>query len=54
MVALLDAAVIDEPPMLIRDGGVIKTGFDPELDELRALSANADQFLIDLETQEQQ
>ena len=54
VVALLDAAVIDEPPMLIRDGGVIKTGFDPELDELRALSANADQFLVDLETQEQQ
>ena len=54
VVALLDAAIIDEPPLLIRDGGVIKTGFDPELDELRALSSNADQFLIDLETQEQQ
>jgi DNA mismatch repair protein MutS len=54
VVALLDAAIIDEPPLLIRDGGVIKTGFDPELDELRALSANADQFLIDMETQEQQ
>ncbi len=54
VVALLDAAIIDEPPMLIRDGGVIKMGFDPELDELRALSANADQFLLDLESQEQQ
>ncbi|MCZ6488169.1 MAG: DNA mismatch repair protein MutS, partial [Gammaproteobacteria bacterium] len=52
VVALLDSAIIDEPPMLIRDGGVIKTGFDPELDDLRALSANADQFLIDLESQE--
>ncbi|MBT8435618.1 MAG: DNA mismatch repair protein MutS [Gammaproteobacteria bacterium] len=54
VVALLDAAIIDEPPMLVRDGGVIKTGFDPELDELRALSANADQFLLDLESQEKQ
>jgi DNA mismatch repair protein MutS len=54
VVALLDAAIIDEPPMLIRDGGVIKAGFDPELDDLRALSTNADQFLIDLESQEQQ
>jgi len=54
VVALLDAAIIDEPPLLIRDGGVIKTGFDPELDELRALSANADQFLVDMEQQEQQ
>ena len=52
--ALLDAAIIDEPPLLIRDGGVIKTGFDAELDELRGLSSNADQFLIDMETQEQQ
>ncbi|MCP4333553.1 MAG: DNA mismatch repair protein MutS [Gammaproteobacteria bacterium] len=54
VVALLDAAVIDEPPLLIRDGGVIKTDFDHELDELRALSANADQFLVDIETREQQ
>ena len=54
IVALLDAAIIAEPPLLIRDGGVIKTGFDPELDELRELSANADQFLVDMETQEQQ
>jgi DNA mismatch repair protein MutS len=54
VVALLDAAVIDEPPLLIRDGGVIKTGFDHELDELRALSANADQFLVDMESREQQ
>ena len=53
IVELLDAAIIDEPPLLIRDGGVIKTGYDPELDELRALSSNADQFLTDLEAQEQ-
>ena len=51
---LLKTAIIDEPPMLIRDGGVIKTGYDEELDELRGLSANADQFLLDLEKKEQQ
>ena len=54
IVALLDRAVIDDPPMLIRDGGVIREGFDSELDELRALSANADQYLVNLEAQEQQ
>ena len=53
IVALLDAAIVDEPPMLIRDGGVIRPGFDPELDELRDMSANADQFLVDLEAREQ-
>jgi len=53
VVALLDAAIIEDPPMLIRDGGVIRQGFDPELDDLRDLSANADQFLLDLESREQ-
>ena len=53
-VALLQKAIIEQPPMLIRDGGVIATGFDAELDELRALSQHADQFLIDLEEKEKQ
>lgn len=48
----LTQAVIESPPVLIRDGGVIATGYDAELDELRALSTNADQFLIDLEQRE--
>ncbi|MGH8123620.1 MAG: DNA mismatch repair protein MutS, partial [Rudaea sp.] len=48
----LAAAVLEQPPALMRDGGVIRTGFDAELDELRALSTNADQFLIDLEARE--
>ncbi|AOV16364.1 DNA mismatch repair protein MutS [Acidihalobacter aeolianus] len=49
---LLHRALVDEPPVTIRDGGVIATGFDAELDELRDLSENADQFLIDLEVRE--
>jgi len=51
-VDLLERAVIEQPPMLIRDGGVIAEGFDTELDELRHLSQHADQFLIDLEESE--
>ena len=50
--ALLQRAIIENPPQLIRDGGVIATGYDAELDELRALSEHADQYLIDLETRE--
>ncbi|MBJ6610585.1 MAG: DNA mismatch repair protein MutS [Candidatus Thiothrix moscowensis] len=49
---LLDSAIIDNPPVVIRDGGVIATGFDAELDELRNLSENADQYLLDLEARE--
>ena len=49
---LLRRAIIDNPPMLIRDGGVIADGYDDELDDLRAIAANADQFLLDLEARE--
>jgi DNA mismatch repair protein MutS len=51
---LLDRAIIDEPPMLIRDGGVIAEGFDSELDELRAIRENAGQFLLELEARERE
>ena len=51
---LLQQAVIDNPPVVIRDGGVIAPGFDSELDELRNMSENAGQFLIDLETRERE
>jgi len=49
---LLSRAVIETPPVLIRDGGVIAHGYDSELDELRALSENAGQYLVELEQRE--
>src|SRR5690606_17576145 len=51
---ILERAIIDNPPMVIRDGGVIREGFDAELDELRGLSENAGQFLLDVETRERE
>lgn len=51
---LLEKAIIDNPPMLIRDGGVIAAGYDDELDDLRAIAENADQYLVDLETRERE
>ncbi len=54
LVFLLDKAVIENPPVLIRDGGVIAEGYDAELDELRNLSKNSDQYLLDLETREKE
>src|SRR5690606_10513967 len=51
---LLANAVIDNPPAVLRDGGVIKAGFDAELDELQNISENAGQYLIDLETRERE
>lgn len=52
LAGLLERAIIDNPPAVIRDGGVLKTGYDSELDELLAISENAGQFLIDLEARE--
>ena len=52
LAGLLEKAIIDNPPAVIRDGGVLKTGYDAELDELLSISENAGQFLIDLETRE--
>ncbi|MBK8814517.1 MAG: DNA mismatch repair protein MutS [Methylococcaceae bacterium] len=54
LLALLQRAIVENPPVLIRDGGVIAAGYHPELDELRNLSQNADQFLIDMENREKQ
>ncbi len=51
---LLEKAIVDSPPMLIRDGGVIAPGYDDELDDLRAIAGNADQFLVDLEARERE
>ncbi len=49
---MLTLAIDPEPAALVRDGGVIATGFDAELDELRAIQTNCDGFLLDLETRE--
>ncbi|MGY8863329.1 MAG: DNA mismatch repair protein MutS [Pseudomonadales bacterium] len=54
IVNLLGKAIVENPPVVIRDGGVIAEGYDEELDELRGLSQNAGQFLLDLETQERE
>ncbi|WP_067867186.1 DNA mismatch repair protein MutS [Neptuniibacter marinus] len=51
---LLSRAIIDNPPVIIRDGGVIAEGFDTELDELRGLSENAGAYLIELERRERE
>jgi DNA mismatch repair protein MutS len=52
--ALLTKAIVDSPPHYLRDGGVIATGYDAELDELRLLGSNTEQFLLDLEQRERE
>jgi DNA mismatch repair protein MutS len=52
--ALLTRALAESPPHFLRDGGVIAPGFDAELDELRLISGNTEQFLLDLEARERE
>ncbi|MGD8935858.1 MAG: DNA mismatch repair protein MutS [Thiogranum sp.] len=54
VVKLLRRALPDIPAAIIRDGGVIATGYDAELDDLRALSEHSDQILLDMEATERQ
>lgn len=54
LVDLLARAIIENPPVVIREGGVIADGYDAELDDLRNISTNAGQYLLDLETRERE
>ncbi|MCK4676435.1 MAG: DNA mismatch repair protein MutS, partial [Gammaproteobacteria bacterium] len=54
IVELLGNAIRENPPVLTRDGGFIAAGYNKELDELRALSKNANAFLEQLEIRERE
>jgi len=51
---LLGRAIIENPPVIIRDGGVIAPGYDTELDELRQISTHAGDYLLEIERRERE
>ncbi|VAW94016.1 DNA mismatch repair protein MutS [hydrothermal vent metagenome] len=51
---LLTVAIVENPPVVIRDGNFIAKGYDSELDELKSLQDNASEFLSNLEAREKQ
>jgi len=51
---LLDNAIADDPPISVRDGGIIKTGYHPEVDRLRNISAGGKDWLVSLELRERE
>jgi DNA mismatch repair protein MutS len=51
---LLSRAIIENPPVVLRDGGVIAQGYDSDLDELRRISSNAGEYLLEIEKRERQ
>ena len=54
LVTLIDMAIVDNPPFSVREGGLIKQGYDLELDELHALSRDSKQFVQNIETRERE
>jgi DNA mismatch repair protein MutS len=50
----IDQTIVPEPPLSLSDGGVIRNGVNPELDELRNLSRNSKQYLAQIEQRERQ
>ncbi len=52
--ALLQQAIVENPPMLIRDGGVIADGYHQQLDELRGLSQQSNDFLTEYEQRQRE
>lgn len=48
------AYIVDEPPATLKDGNIIKTGVNPELDDLRKISTDTKTYISDLEAKERQ
>ena len=54
MASELETALVENPPAVVRDGGIFDKGYDAELDELIALSSNATDFLAEMERTEKE
>lgn len=52
--SLLEGAIADEPPLSVSDGGAIRTGFDPELDELRAIRDGGRDTIAQMQARERE
>ena len=54
VVALITRAIVDEPPLALRDGGIIREGFSQELDELRGGASEGKEWIAQLQQREQE
>ena len=51
---LIDEAIVEDPPMTITDGGIIKLGYDPEIDQLKTATTEGKNWIIKLEAEERE
>ncbi len=54
VVALIESAIVDDPPATVADGGVIRDGYNLELDELRYISRSSKEFIANLQQRERE
>ncbi len=52
--SLIDAAIVDSPPFVVRDGGMIRDGYNSEVDELRSIMNGGRDFIKNAETRERE
>ena len=51
---LINSAVVDEPPISVKEGGIIKSGYNEEIDRLRSISTDGKKWIIELEAKERE
>ena len=51
---LVEKAIVEEPPIGVKDGGLIKVGYDPEIDKLKLATTEGKKWIIELETNERE
>ena len=51
---LIDEAIVEEPPISIKEGGIIKAGYNSEIDEYKEISTNGKQWILDIEARERE
>ena len=52
--SLIDKAIVEEPPISVTEGGIIKMGYDPEIDELKTAMTDGKTWLVQLEARERE
>ena len=51
---LIEKAIVDDPPMTIKDGGIIKIGYDEEIDKLKTATTEGKNWIVNLEAEERE
>lgn len=52
--ALIEKSIVEDPPMTVKDGGIIKLGYDPEIDKLKTATTDGKKWIIELEAEEKE